>query len=279
MNTFFQSVYDLAPWIAVDILVVAVFIVAWVRIFAERCNSEVQRWKEKAEWKDSEIAKEIERERTAVRQEMQVIVEDYRRQVGLCEQGFVRLQQDNGILYSRYAALEDRFAKLSAFISDIDGQFVLSYRRRWLTYVSNVTLETMDEIAYKLVLPMILFLGYDLESIKIGGIRRIFGAAPQARTSEWVISTQPEGQPRKPLFLVQLVETSEKLTDEFLEQSGLVASTARVYNFVVTNGQDFYLYSRSTPTDIPILVCLLRDLWQRWGEIASVLDVNELSPK
>jgi len=278
MNAFFQSVYDLAPWIAVDILIIAIFVTAWVRIFAERCNNEVQFWKARAEWKDSEIAKEIERERSAVRQEMQVIVDDYRRQAALCEQGFARLQQENGALYSRYTAIEERFAELTTFISDIDSQFVASYRRQWLAYISQATFGTLDEIAYKLALPLILFLGYDLESIRIGGVRRIFGVAPQARTSEWVISGRRSGQVRIPLFLVQLVETSETLTDDFLEQTGLIASTEHVYDYIVTNGHNFYLCRRNTPVDIPVVDCSLRDFWQRWEDVAGILAIDALLP-
>ena len=278
MNDFLQTLFDLAPWIAVIILFIAVFIVAWVRVYAERCKTDAGRWEAKAKWNDQEITKEIERERTAIRQEMAVRLEDCQRQTALYEQAVARLQEQNGVLYSRYTALEDRYAELSAFISDIDGQFVARYRRLWLAYISQVTLDTLDEIAYKLALPLVLFLGYDLESIQIGGIRRIFGVATQARTSEWVISGQRNGQGRRPLFLIQLVETSERLTDDFLEQTGIIASTARVYDYVVTNGRDFHLRRRSAPTDIPVVDCTLRDFWERWDDVASVLTIDVLLP-
>lgn len=276
INDFLQTLFDLAPWIAVIILFIAVFIVAWVRVYAERCKTDAERWEAKAKWNDQEIAKEIERERIAVRQEMAARLEDCQRQTVLYEQAVARLQEQNGVLYSRYTALEDRYAELGAFISDIDGQFVARYRQQWLTYISQTTFDTLDEIAYKLALPLVLFLGYGLESIRIGGIRRVFGVAPQARTSEWVISGQRDGQGQSPLFLIQLVETSERLTDDFLEQTGIIASTERVYDYVVTNGRDFYLCRRSAPTDIPIVDCSLDDLRRRWEDVYSVIAAEVL---
>lgn len=278
LNEFFQTLFDLAPWIAVIILFIAVFIVAWARVYAERYKTDAENWRKKAEWKDKEIAEEVERVRVTVRQEMEASIEDYRRQTALYEQAAARLQEQNGVLYGRYTALEERYAELSSFISDIDGQFIANYRRQWLAYISGATFNSIEEIAYKLALPLVLFLGYDLDSIRVGGTRRVFGVAPQARTSEWVVLGRRDGQARRPLFLVQIVETSEVLTDDFLEQTGLMASTERVYNYVVTNGRDFYLCQRSAPTDITNLACLLRDLWQRWDAVERELDIDVLLP-
>ena len=42
MNDFLQTLFDLAPWIAVIILFVAVFIVAWARVYAERYKTDTE---------------------------------------------------------------------------------------------------------------------------------------------------------------------------------------------------------------------------------------------
>ena len=73
------------------------------------------------------------------RQEMEASIEDYQRQTALYEQAAARLQEQNGVLYGRYTALEERYADLGAFISDIDGQFIANYRGSGLRTSSGAT--------------------------------------------------------------------------------------------------------------------------------------------
>ncbi len=190
-----------------------------------------------------------------------------------------RLNQENLALFNHNTALADRVIRMTQYVSDLDREVVAGYRAKWLDYVADATFGPIDVLAYKLAMPFIVFLGYDLDSVQLGVPRKIIGNPPQAKTRDWVISGKRKNQARRNLFLLELVQTQEKLTDGFLEESAMVAGAAHVFKYVVTNGHEFHLRTRNAPHDISVLACSVSDIGENWSAIESALSFENLVPK
>lgn len=189
-----------------------------------------------------------------------------------------RLNQENLALFNHNTALADRVIRMTQYVSDLDREVVAAYRAKWLDYVAETTFGPIEVLAYKLAMPLVLFLGYDLDSIRVTVPRRIIGEPPQGKTWDWIISGKRKNQSRRDLFLLELVQSEEKLTDGFLEESAMVASAAHVFKYVVTNGREFYLRTRNTPYDTSVVACSVSDLAENWTTIESALSLENLAP-
>ncbi|MCB0148963.1 MAG: hypothetical protein M9936_25995 [Caldilinea sp.] len=189
-----------------------------------------------------------------------------------------RLNQENLVLFDHNTALADRVIRMTQYVSDLDREVVAGYRAKWLDYVAETTFGSVEVQAYKLAMPLVLFLGYDLDSIRVTVPRRIIGEPPQGKTWDWIISGIRKNQSRRDLFLLELVQSEEKLTDGFLEESAMVASAAHVFKYVVTNGHEFHLRTRNTPYDTSVVACSVSDLAENWAAIESALSHENLAP-
>ena len=282
VNSVAEFLVQHAPDITIWILFVALVVNAYAGFFF------IKRVKE-SECEIDRLRSERQSRLDDCQERIDVLYADYLRRLELeaqrsrdvkllLNQRIESVTQDNLNLYGRNTALANEVIALTDRLVRIETETLALYRRQWLEYLRGASFTAIEEVAYKFALPLLVFLGYDLDSIKIGQFKRIIGSLPHAKTSDWVISGERTNQPRKKLFLVEIVDTPERLTDDFLEQSGIIAHEAHVYKYVVTNGHDFHLCTRHAPYDITVTTCRVKDLEKEWSTIETELSFDRLMP-
>lgn len=282
VDAMWQFLIQYFPELIICVLFIALLVNAYASIYfvrrVEEYECEIERLNKVANTNAKDCQEKIGALQVDYQKQLDIRVrwcEDEKDALG---RDIQRLTQENLALFNHNTALADRVIRMTQYVSDLDREVVAAYRAKWLDYVAQTTFGPIEVQAYKLAMPLVLFLGYDLDSIRVTAPRKIISEPPQAKTWDWIISGKRKDQSRRDLFLLELVQSEEKLTDGFLEESAMVASAAHVFKYVVTNGREFHLRTRNAPYDTSVIACSVSDLAENWATIESALSLENLAP-
>lgn len=273
-----EFLVEYSPYITVGLLIIALFVNAWAAIYFVRCRRKIEKLHEQSTWQEKSDQLNLSALRTDHDAQLEAQRLTYETQIAGLQQTINTLQDSSADLRRQHRALFSEHERLRQFVSNVDSECLSRFRARWLSYLSDASFPTIEVLAYKLALPLVIFLGYSLDDINLEPTVRLVGVTSKARISNWVVSARRADNTIKGQFLLQLVETPERLTDQYLAESGQVALVAKVYKYVVTNGRDFYICTRSAPYDLTTLDCKVDSLGKYWDRIENALAVTRLMP-
>lgn len=286
---FIEFLVDNSPYITVGLLIIALFVNGWAASFFVRCKRETRRLKDALLWQEKTDILErnalrnkyvadlavAEQKRHNQRVALETQIEIFKADIASMHREIAALRSDRDGYLQESNRLRQDYNTLS---SNINTESFRRYRDRWFDFLLTAEFASSEEIGIKLALPLLAFLGYDLTCITRADYYRAIGASPNSKTWNWMISDTRDNLPPKDLFLLQIAETKEKLTDEFIAQTGETAWRAGVAYYVITNGRHLYLCNDRNPKNLVVLDCQVIRLEEKWQEIESTIAFSVLAP-
>lgn len=284
-----ESLVEYSPYITVSLLIIAVFINAWAAIYFVRCKREMRRLKDALQWQEKMDVVErdalrsryvanlavAEQNRYNQRVTLETQIEIFKADIASMHREMASLRSTRDGYQQEANRLRQDYNKLS---SNLNAESFRRYRDKWFAFILTAVFSSSEEIGLKFALPLLAFLGYDLTCITRADYYRVVGDSPNAKTWNWMITDTRNNVAPKDLFLLQIAETKEKLTDEFIAQTGLTAWRAGVAYYVITNGQHLYLCNDRDPKNLVVLECPIKQLEEKWQAIESKLAFSILAP-
>ncbi len=278
-----------SPYITVSLLIIALFVNAWAAAYFVRSKREMRRLKDALEWQEKTDILERDALRSKFVADLSVAEQKRHNQRVALETQIEIFKADIASMYREIASLrsardgcQQESSRLrqdyNTLLSNINTESFRRYREKWFAFILTADFTSSEEIGLKLALPLLVFLGYDLTCITRADYYRIIGANPNSKTWNWMISDTRNNLSPKDLFLLQIAETKEKLTDEFIVQTGETAWRAGLAYYVITNGRHLYLCNDRDPKNLVVLDCQVTQLEAKWREIESTMAFSVLAP-
>lgn len=283
----FLVVYS--PYITVSLLIIALFVNAWAAAYFVRSKREMRRLNDALEWQEKTDILERNTLRSKFVADLSVAEQKRHGQRVALETQIEILKADIGSMHREIASLrsardgyQQELNRLrqdySTLSHNINAESLIRYRNKWFAFILTADFTSSEEIGLKLALPLLVFLGYDLTCITRADYYHIIGANPNSKTWNWMISDTRNNLSPKDLFLLQIAETKERLTDEFIVQTGGTAWGAGVTHYVITNGRHLYLCRDSDPKKLVLLDCPIKQLEKEWQKVESTIGFSVLAP-
>lgn len=159
--------------------------------------------------------------------------------LGYFSGGYWQLYNENEKLKQDIASLQSRHDALYADFARIHREMLLE---RWFTFLGKATFRSRSDIGALLLCPMLWFLDYpdsiyrfDEPDPKSDGTKGV-----SVYVSCLVLGiSQSNGE--VPLFMLESIPPSEKLTTEKIDKTKDKALSSNVLKFCITNGDEFVL--------------------------------------
>jgi hypothetical protein len=142
-----------------------------------------------------------------------------------------------------------------------------SLRPQWVESLPHNLYRNEVEVEIKFIYPLLGFLGYSANDMEVRvNVPIQVGRQIALPVADWVI--KKEG---KPFFVIEAKRRDQPITNEVLAQARSYAYGLNINLYVVTNGNDFQIYTRGNEADRCLLSCHVDKLDENWKQIKMLI--------
>ena len=160
-------------------------------------------------------------------------------------------------------------------IQSLKEHHIQCYPQEWIQKLPIRNYENEIEVEIKFVLPLMMYLGYSLDEMRIrvpatipAGTQSIDGKA------DWVITQESEDGTRK--ILIEVKSPDVSLNDAVKQQARSYAFALDIPKYVITNGRQIVVFERGVENDREILNLEVEEFEQEWNTIKNILGNTSL---
>lgn len=160
--------------------------------------------------------------------------------------------------------------KLETRIVTISRTGLNAVRESWFAEIQNATYASELEVETKYIYPMMRFLGYGLQDIRmrVEAIVRV-GRADVRGIADWVVYKDSH-----PMIVVEAKAVQQGLDVNVQEQARSYCFALNVPMYLLTNGREIKLYKRGVGFDELVFRATTAELPGKWGELYGLIGVS-----
>lgn len=168
----------------------------------------------------------------------------------------------------RYDAEKEK-KKFETKILTISRTGLNAVRERWFEEIQSATYASELEIEAKYVYPMMRFLGYELQDLRmrVDVIVRV-GRNDVKGIADWVVYKDSH-----PMIVIEAKAMQQGLDVNVQEQARSYCFALNVPMYILTNGREIMLYKRGVGFDELVFRANTSELSQKWGMLYELIGV------
>jgi len=140
-------------------------------------------------------------------------------------------------------------------------------REQWVKSISDNIYRNEIEVEFKLIFPLLLFLGYSPNDLQIRvNVNIQVGREKKTPAADWIV-----WKDGKPYFVIEAKKPEQTITREVLDQARSYAYGLNLNKYVVTNGKKIEVYIRGNEFDTKILEVSDEQIEDQWENIRHVI--------
>ncbi len=168
-------------------------------------------------------------------------------------------------------ALEEEIELFKEEIEILKKQYKRLEMDEWFSSLSNTIYMNETEVEIKFVYPLVKFLGYADNDIRVRAPVSIkLGREDKQVQADWVLYKQVLDK-SLPFAIIEAKTAGHSLNREVQLQARSYAYGLDVALYAVTNGTEFILYKRNIGQDSCVVNCTVQNISDFWAEIEEAL--------
>lgn len=167
-----------------------------------------------------------------------------------------------GYLYSREMV---KTKTQAGQIAAIGKSAVLSVRDLWFEEIKRPDYYSESDVEAKLIYPMMRFLGYAAEEIKMRvSVNVQMGRSQVMGIADWVISKGPIK-----FLVIEAKEQGQALNQAVQDQARSYCYGMNIPMYLITNGTDIKVYERGLNEDVCVFSSRVDQLREQWAMLEA----------
>jgi len=160
-------------------------------------------------------------------------------------------------------------------IESLKEHHIHCHPQEWIQKLDTRNYENEIEVEIKFVLPLMMYLGYSLDELRIRVPVTInAGTKSIDCTADWVITQESENGDCK--MLIEVKSSDVLLNDAVKQQARSYAFALDIPKYVITNGRQIVVFERGVESDREILNLYVEEFEQEWNTIKNILGNTNL---